>query len=521
MSYPSSACFLVAWLALAPLAAAESREGPPPRLPGAEQTSERAPAASDRLPADSVTHHELKLPGRTLRYTATAGSLPLVDPKGKLLAEIAYVAYVLDGEPAERRPITFAFNGGPGASSAYLHLGSLGPKRLPFGGQGDTPSDAPVLVDNADTWLDFTDLVFVDPVGTGFSRFAEPSDELRKQFWSVDGDARSLSRIVAKYLARNGRLTSPKYLVGESYGGFRLPKIASLLQTDDGVGVSGLVMLSPVLDFSLLTDGPTKLLTTAALLPSMAAAKLEREGKLSPAAVAAAERYAGGDYLADLVRGPRDKEAVGRIVDRVTELTGLDRGLVERLGGRIDARTFAREFYRGSNRVGSSYDVLVSSPDPYPNDARTRYEDPILEGSTAPLTSAAVDYLSRTLNWRPDARYNLLSEEVNRAWNWGGGLSAPEVLSDLRSALALDEKLKVLTVHGFTDLVTPYFESKLALAQLPQIGTPDRMRFEVFPGGHMFYSRDGSRSLFREAARRLYQPSGDEGAQRPSGTLRD
>ncbi|GGC69163.1 S10 family peptidase [Chelatococcus reniformis] len=520
MSYSSSACFMVAWLAIAPIAAAQDRSGQPPRRP-AEQTSERAAAASERLPADSITHHELKLPGRTLRYTATAGSLPLVDPKGKLLAEIAYVAYVLDGEPGERRPITFALNGGPGASSAYLHLGSLGPRRLPFGSQGDTPSDTPALVDNADTWLDFTDLVFIDPVGTGFSRFAEPSEDLRKQFWSVDGDARALSRTIAKYLARSGRLTSPKYLVGESYGGFRLPKIASLLQTSEGVGVSGLVMLSPVLDFSLLTDGPTKLLTTAALLPSMAAAKLEREGKLSADAMAAVERYASGDYLTDLVRGPRDKEAVARIVDRVSELTGLDRSLVERLGGRIDARTFAREFYRGSGRVGSSYDVLVSSPDPYPNDARTRYEDPILEAATAPLTSAAVDYLSRTLNWAPDARYNLLSEEVNRGWNWGGGLSPPEVLSDLRSALALDEKLKVLTVHGFTDLVTPYFESKLALAQLPQIGATDRVRFEVFPGGHMFYSRDGSRSRFREAVRRLYQPSTGEGGQRPNGTLRD
>ncbi len=490
--------------AQAPAPAATAPAGQGERRPD-RAAAARPAAETGRLPADVVTHHGVDLPGRMLRYKVTAGSLPLMDQQGKMLAEVAYVAYVLDGREPATRPITFVFNGGPGASSAFLHLGVMGPKRLAFGNAGDVPSKPPVLLDNAETWLDFTDLVFIDPPGTGYSQVVAEGDDVRRQFFSVDGDVRALSRVVAKYLARAGRLASPKFIAGESYGGFRAPKIANALQTEEGVGVSGLILISPVIDFGMRAESPGSIWPVATRLPSLVAGALERKGSVTRPMLAEAENYAATDYVLDLLRGPRDAAAVRRMVARVSELTGLDPALVEKLGGRVDAQTFARELFRNEGQVGSAYDVSVSSADPYPTHARTRYEDPILDGATAPLSSAAIDYGSRVLNWPVDGRYYLLNRDVNRRWNWGGGQTPPEAVGDLRSVLALDGKVKVLVAHGFTDLVTPYLESKLILDQLPALGDASRVRLEVFPGGHMFYTRDASRAAFRESVRPLYE----------------
>lgn len=501
---------LVAAMPLAGLDRAWAQEdGPAQREPGPRGREEaRSAPQGQALPAASVTHHELVLPSRTLRYTATAGALPVRDQEGRTLAEIAYVAYVLDRDPsasAASRPVTFAFNGGPGAASAYLNFGVMGPRRLPIGRQGDTPSTPPILIDNAETWLDFSDLVFVDPVGTGFSRFASGGKDSRDLLWSVEGDYKSLSRFIANWLRSNDRLTSPKFLVGESYGGFRAPKIAGELQTGDGIGVSGIVMLSPVLDFTYQRDARNSPLSWVVDLPSMAATRLEREGKLSRQALAEAETYAAGDYLADLLKGPRDREAVNRMSGRVAALTGLDRGLVERLGGKVDSSTFLREIDRDKGLVGSPYDSNVAGLDPTPEAARSRAPDAVLQAITAPLTSAMLDYYASELKWRPEGRYFLLNDEVSRRWNYGEGRGDRESMSELRNALALDPRLKAIVAHGFTDLVTPYFESKLLLDQLPALGDPSRVKLEVFPGGHMFYWRDGSRAELREAVRSMIE----------------
>ncbi|WP_348934028.1 peptidase S10 [Aquabacter sp. CN5-332] len=482
---------------------------PAPRAAGPRGGDEARTAPQGvSLPPDSVTRHELVLAGRTLRYTATAGALPVRDREGRPLAEIAYVAYVLEREPgtsATSRPVTFAFNGGPGAASAYLNLGVMGPKRLPVGRQGDTPSSPPVLVDNAETWLDFTDLVFIDPVGTGYSRFTSGGDETRNLLWSVEGDYKSLSRFVANWLRLNDRLTSPKFLVGESYGGFRAPKIASELQTGDGVGVSGIVMISPVLDFTYQRDARTSPLKWVVSLPSMAATRLEREGKLSRPALAEAEAYATGAYLSDLLKGPRDREAVNRMTGRVAALTGLDRDIVERRGGKVDTGTFLRELDRDKGVAGSPYDSNVAGLDPDPDAARSGAPDAVLEALTAPLTSAMLDTYANELKWRPEGRYFLLNDETNRRWNYGEGRGDRESMSEVRKVLALDPRLRAMVAHGFTDLVTPYFESKLLLDQLPALGDPSRVRLEVFPGGHMFYWRDGSRRDLHDAARSMIE----------------
>lgn len=501
------------WAQRAPAQGAQAEQQAGERAAPERREAERPPAGERdglRLPPPVTTAHTLALKDRTLRYTATAGSLALRDQDGRALAEIGYVAYGLDDTDAARRPITFAFNGGPGASSAYLHFGALGPKRLAFGNEGDGPSTPPVLVDNAETWLDFTDLVFVDPVGTGYSRFVATGEDVRRRMWSVDGDIEALARFVTNYLTQAGRLASPKVLVGESYGGFRVPKLAQALQTTHGVGVSGLVMISPVLDFTFLADSAVSPLPSVARLPAFAASALEARGQgpVTRETLAEAERYAAGDYVLDFLKGPRDKPAVTRMVDRVTALTGLERSLVARFDGRIDMRSFVRELYRDKERVGSLYDGTVTGLDPEPRAARSRFDDAVLDASVAPLTSAAIGYLYETLNWRPQGRYQLLNHEVSSRWNWGSGRNAPEAFGDLRSALALDKNLSAIVVHGFTDLVTPYFGSKLVLDQLPALGGGERVRLDVFPGGHMFYTRAASRAALHASVRSLYPAEG-------------
>jgi len=483
----------------APAAEQDARERRPPRPP--------AQPADGRLPPDSVTQHSLALPGRTLSFTAVAGSIALTERGGRAEADIGFVAYLKDDPDRANRPVTFALNGGPGAASAYLHLGVLGPWRLPLDGPTIPPSASPALVQNAETWLDFTDLVFIDPVGTGYSLTTPgTNDEVRGRLLSVEGDIDALADMVTKWLKANGRMTSPKFFIGESYGGFRGPLLAEKLQTDQGVGLSGLVLLSPVLDFGWKTQPGHNPLPLAGLLPSAAAAQLERNGALTRDALGEAERYAAGDYVVDLLRGPQDEAAVRRVTERVSALTGLDPALVRRLGGRLDLRTLQRELNRGEGRVASAYDTGVTAFDPNPNAAASRFNDPVLEGMTAPLTSAIVDHLSRTLKWEVnDRRYQLLNGSVNGAWRWGRGRGQPEAVEELRAALALDERLRVLVVHGFTDLVTPYFETELILRQLPDYGGKGRVRHEVYPGGHMFYSRDASRISFRADALRLYE----------------
>jgi carboxypeptidase C (cathepsin A) len=477
--------------------------------PGARpegQGQRRPPERAERkLPPDSVTQHVLELPGRTLRFAATAGSLPLVDPNGALQAEIGVTSYVLHGADAATRPVTFALNGGPGAASAYLHLLVLGPWRLPLDGPTISPSAPTSLVPNAETWLDFTDLVFVDPVDTGYSRAVGSGEEVRDRYFSIDGDVGTLSAVMARWLRQNNRLASPKFLVGESYGGFRAPRIAHELQRGIGVGLNGIVMLSPVIDFGWFGQPRHSPWVHVLRLPSYVAAAQEAKGTVGRGTLAEAERYAASDYLVDLARGLQDKDAVERVVARVQALTGLDAEVVRRQAGRLDMGTVRRELTRARGRVVSAYDAGISGFDPDPTAPYSEHEDPGLTGMTAPLTSAMVTHLWQTLNWKvPDQRYNLLNGSVNGNWRWGRGRGSAESFSALRQALALDGNLQALVAHGFTDLVTPYFASELLLRQLPP-NLADRAKLSVYPGGHMFYTRDGSRAAFRADAQAMFR----------------
>ena len=253
-----------------------------------------------RLPPDSTSKQTLVLPGRTLAFTATAGSIRLFDDKGEPQADIAYTAYRLDGVDPAARPVTFLLNGGPGAASAFLQFGAAGPWRLALDENAAVSSASPDLRPNAETWLDFTDLVFIDPVGTGYSRFVAAGEDARKRFFSVDGDVNAIAVTIRRWLEKSDRLLSPKFIVGESYGGIRGPKIVRELQVQQGIGVRGLVLLSPVLDFR--DRSGSSLLQYVASLPTMAAVAREAKGAVTVADMADVEHYAQSDFLVDLVK---------------------------------------------------------------------------------------------------------------------------------------------------------------------------------------------------------------------------
>lgn len=506
---------LVALLALTLVAGARAQEAnPPPRQDAPAQGAKAppgqkggpgqgAPSAAEqhRLPPDSTTRHTLALPGRSLSFTAIAGSIRVFDDKGEPQADIAYTSYQLDGVDRGARPVTFLFNGGPGASSAWLQLGAAGPWRLSITGEGAVASATPDILPNAETWLDFTDLVFIDPVGTGYSRFVATGEDVRRHFYSVDGDVDVIALVIRRWLEKYDRLLSPKYVSGESYGGIRGPKVVNNLQTKQGVGVRGLILVSPVLDFRDWSG--SSLLQYVARLPTMAAVAREAKGPVTHKDLADVERYARGEYLTDLVKGQADVEATNRMADKLASLTGIDAAVTRRLAGRLSVGEFRREFDRKNGKVTGRYDASVMGFDPYPDSNYGQFADPSGDALIAPLTSAVVDLTTRKLNWRPDGSYQLLNEAVGNAWNFGRGREPAESVSQLRRALALDPAMKLLVGHGLFDLATPYFGTKIALDQLPAYASPSRVKLVVYPGGHMFYSRDGARKAFRDEVQAL------------------
>ncbi len=468
-----------------------------------QPASEAKPAPEASLPPPSVVHHSLDLPGRNLAFTTTAGAIRVSDSQSKPLADIAFVAYTLDGANPATRPVTFVFNGGPGMAAGWLQVGDVGPWAIPLGGAAMRPSAPPVPAPNADTWLDFTDLVFIDPAGTGYSRAIATGEDANHLLFSVDGDIAYLAQVVRRWLDNSNRIVSPKYILGESYGGFRAPRLVRALAHDEGVGVAGILAISPALDFGGRSAALDPL-AWATRLPSMAAVVRAAKGPVIRADLADAEQYAAGDYTTDFLRGIGDAAAVGRMVQHVAALTGLDPALVARYSARVGWEIFVQERDRAAGRVASPYDATVTSPDPFPLDPYADHEEPVVQALIPPVTSAMVALYNDQLNWRPDRIYLLSNLGVFRRWEWGAHMGAgAEAVSALRTDLALDPQLRVLIGQGLFDLLTPYFATALILRQVPSLGTADRIRQEVYPGGHMFYTNDASRAAFRDAARKL------------------
>ena len=511
MSYPHSKNFLGGFAALtcaflclgiAPVrmvaqtekAPAPSDKEKPAEKPGTDKN------ALPPLPPEAHAQQTIVLDGKTLHYIVTVGALPVRDTDGKVAGEVVVTSYTMEGA---NRPVTFAFNGGPGAASVYLNFGAIGPKHMDAGNEGDSPSDPTNLTDNQGTWLDFTDLVFIDPIGTGFSRSLVPEADAKKLFYSTESDIEYLSRVVYDWLVKNDRLSSRKYLVGESYGGFRGPRVTHYLQSQLGVAMNGVVLVSPYLNPTIENDGDLSPLPWMMTLPSITAAHLEREKKLTPEAMADVIVYTQGEYATTLLKGRADEAATQKMIARVTEMTGLDPSFVKYSGGRIETGAYLREAHREEGKLGSVYDSNVTSFDPFPFAPEQRANDPILASIVAPLTTAMVDFVTRTVGWKVDARYNALSYEVGRLWNRDAELRRGSV-PDLREAVAADPKLRVMIVHGWNDLSCPFMGSVLTVDQMPVMGDPTRVSVHEFPGGHMFYTRNDSRLALRKDVMEMY-----------------
>lgn len=462
---------------------------PPPNTPKQPEEPKTLP---DHLPPDKSVPQTVTVNGKTIHYTATVGTIPLKAKDGKTTGEVMYIAYIADQpkdpkNPLAQRPVTFAFNGGPGASSTYLNFGAIGPKHISFANAGDSASDPALATDNPGTWLDFTDLVFLDPIGTGFSRSYLDEAEARKQFFSPTPDIEYLSLVIYKWLVKNDRMLAKKYLIGESYGGYRGPRMTHYLQSQLGVGVNGLFLVSPYLnpDFGPNSLSPVPWMTT---LPSITAAHLESQGNLTPEAMKTVIDYTEGQYASALIQGPENKEATDKMIDTVTKMTGLDPAFVRHSGGRLDIGPYLREVHREKGEIGSVYDSNVTGADPFPYSYYSESNDPILESIIAPTTEAAVDFITRQVGWKVDSRYYALSYDVGRQWDRSSPDERRGAVPDLREAIAADPKLKVMIFHGWNDLSCPFMGSVLTQNQLPAT-LAKQVEVHEFPGGHMFYTR--------------------------------
>ena len=470
-----------------------------------------APAGRAAMPdplAESITHHSFKVGGVDAAFTATAATLSLSDDKGEKQADIFYVAYTRDDAAPEARPITFVFNGGPGSSSAYLHLGALGPRVIDFGSDGQVPLPPGRVVDNPDSWLDLSDLVFVDPAGTGYSRVA---DNAGKSYWGVTEDLASLATFIDRYLTQTHRQAAPKYLVGESYGGFRAARLPQVLADDHHIAIAGSFLISPVLEFSLIDGDSLALLPDVLRLPSYAAVALERWTTPTPAALAEVEQFALGPYLSALAATPRNEAAMREIYSKVAGYIGVPEQVVARYDGRVPLGVFVKEARRTDKLLISRYDGSVTAPDPFPDAERMR-GDILFDGLRAVLVKGMTGYLADALGVRTDLPYRLLNRDAVRQWNWRSGLGGRDghagAADALRTALA-SRAFKVVIAHGMTDLVTPYLTSRYVIDHLPPTLTADRVTLNLYPGGHMMYLRPGSRARLHADAARLYAPSPD------------
>ena len=439
----------------------------------------------------------LSLPAFAQTDAPLAERIAVRDDAHRIDADVGILAFLRKPETGVR-PVAFVIGGGPGTSSAYLNLGALGPRRIAFDGAASTPRP---LVSNDESWLDFTDLVFVDPPGTGQARIRRHDTKAKERVWSVEGDIDLLSDAIAAWLRKHDRTDALKVVVGQSYGGFRAPRIAEALHRRHGIALNGLILVSPILDYGWRYHARSSPVSFMTLLPSFAASRMERDGAFDSRKLIGVEDYASTAFVDDFLKGPRDLEAQRRLIDRVSAITGLSRTTVETAQGRVDENLFAREAARHNGKVISSYDGSVSGDDPDPSVPRPDFADPFLAALKAPLTAAMATIL-RSGDKPAAIPYVVSNDTVFQNWRWSEGHGMPEAVTALRKMLALDSAMRVLVTHGYSDLQTPYFESALILAQLPDFG--GRVEQRNYRGGHMFYSREESRIQFARDAQTFF-----------------
>jgi carboxypeptidase C (cathepsin A) len=446
-----------------------------------------------------VTRHELRLTsGRALRYSVTTGLMPLKDDKGEVEGRIFFMAYTAEraGGP-EARPLMFSFNGGPGSSSVWLHLGALGPKRVQMRTDGAMPSPPYRLVDNPHTWLELTDLVFIDPVGTGYSRPAKP--ELGKKFWGLEGDIDSVGEFIRLYLTRHERWASPLFLVGESYGTTRAAGLAGHL-VDRGIAFNGIVLVSSILNFQTARFAKGNDLPYVLFLPSYTATawyhkKLPADLQSRPLreVLAEAEAWAGSDYPVALQKGDRlSSEERQEVVRRLSRYTGLGADYVEESDLRIQIQRFCKELRRGERRTVGRLDSRFQGIDLDAAGERPEF-DPSLAAIRPPYTATFNDYVRRSLGYKTDAVYHILGGGIVGRWDFGGdGSGFPDTSEALRSAFSKNPDMKVFVASGYYDLATPYFATEYTLGHLGlDPSQRDRVTTAEYEAGHMMYIHEG------------------------------
>jgi carboxypeptidase C (cathepsin A) len=466
--------------------------------------------------------------GRSVPYLARAEWLVLRE-KEKPAAEIFSVAYLQEG--AKNRPLTFVFNGGPGAASVYLHVGALSTRRVSFAPDGTPPPPPSRLEDNAESWLAFTDLVFVDPVGTGFSRTVEEpaapagKDEKKPEakkgadsaFFGLKRDLQSLGEFMSRYLSRYDRWDSPVFIAGESYGGFRVAKLARLLQEGYGVGLNGAILISPALEFALLDSSDYDVLPWVDTFPTMAAAAafhgksaMFTKGTPLSRVLPEAEAFATTELAAFLAQGAAlGKPQRDRTFERMARYLGLPVERVVRGEGRIPVTAFVRELLRAERLVCGRYDATITVRDPFPDRELFEGPDPTLVGIERVFAGGINKRLRAEIGVKTEREYHLLSREVNKAWKLDFERHALEsqvgATDDLRYGMSLNPHMKVFITHGCYDLVTPYFSTN-RIRNLMKLDEPSAQNLTVrhFGGGHMFYTWQASRVEFRDAIAAFY-----------------
>jgi carboxypeptidase C (cathepsin A) len=469
-----------------------------PQTPPAEKP---APPTTRADEPPIVTHHEMRIGGRALKYTATTGFLPIKSATGDVEARLFFMAYTLDDAgDAAKRPLMFSFNGGPGSSSVWLHLGALGPRRVKMRPDGGMPAAPYELVDNDQSWLDRTDLVFIDPVGTGYSRPAKP--ELGSKFWTLDGDIQSVGEFIRLYLTRYRRWASPLFLVGESYGTTRAAGLAGQL-IDRGIAFNGIVLVSSILNFQTAEFNKGNDLPYALFLPTYTATAWYHQ-RLAPelqkdlrTTLSEAEAFASGRYVEALSRGDRlpadRRQAIARDVAR---FTGLSIEYVEQSNLRIEIQRFCKELLRREGRTVGRLDSRFTGFDELGVTSEPEF-DPSLAAIRPPYTAMFQQYVTGELGFSSDEPYHILGGGFTQ-WNWNRDNGFVDTSEALRRAFVRNPYMRLFVASGYYDLATPYFATVYTLSHLGlHPALTDRITTGEYAAGHMMYIDVGELAKLR------------------------